>query len=133
MGRPRDKIRLAAMERGDSTYMGNPCYKGHSGKRYTCGGHCYECQQIKGPALAAEYRKTPAWKAYQKEYRAKYGKDPKNKERLREIQVRWYVKKYYNGDMEHYLHVQEDKAERRAEKAAHEAEVDFRRQLRKNR
>lgn len=32
-----------ALARGSTTYQGEPCVKGHNGKRYTSSYNCWEC------------------------------------------------------------------------------------------
>ena len=132
MGRSKDPIRLAALEAGEKTYEGNPCKRGHPGKRYTCGGHCYHCAYEKSPEWHARYRQQPQWKANQKKYRAAYGKDPKNKERLREIHLRWYIKKHYNNDPDLYEQVQMEKEEKRQLRRAEQEEKLMRKRLREH-
>lgn len=130
MGRPRNKQRDLALERGESTFNGNPCIYGHDGLRYTIGGNCWHCQKIKNPISAAAYRKTDAGKTYQREYRRRYVADPKNKERLKAINRKYYVKKFFNGDDEAYENYLIEKEEKRSIKRAQAADIKVRRDLR---
>jgi len=133
VGRPRIPARKIAIANGDLTYIGSVCKYGHQdSRRYTKGGNCMMCQKGRDESYGNAYKKSPKWKAYQKQYQAVYRNDPANRKRLDEIQHKYYVKKYYNGDEQAYVLTQEARAERRKELDAIEAEVDLRRRLRQD-
>lgn len=47
MNKSKSKPRIEAATRGESTYLGNPCKRGHSSaRRCTITGGCTECQRI---------------------------------------------------------------------------------------
>jgi len=39
----KNKNRIEAKNRGDKTYIGKQCFKGHLGIRYVCNNSCFEC------------------------------------------------------------------------------------------
>lgn len=125
--------RKIAIDAGERFYVGSPCLRNHSGKRYTNGGACVECNRMFSPKRGELYRQTEAYKEYQKQYQAKYKADPKNRERLDKIQAKYQIKKFYNGDVDAYNEARIKREERTAEIRAHEAEVAMRRTLREQR
>lgn len=40
-----EPAREAAASRGETTYQGNPCKRGHDGKRFTLTGGCCACDR----------------------------------------------------------------------------------------
>lgn len=38
--------RKQAIARGETTYLGNPCHRGHKGVRMVKNGECYECRYV---------------------------------------------------------------------------------------
>lgn len=109
------KTRKEALEIGASHYFtGVACKYGHVSKRRV-NGHCVQCQRERNKEQGRPaYHDTQAWKDYQKKYQAKYRKDPDNQERLRANQLKYYVKKNYNGNMEAY---EQARAKREANRA----------------
>lgn len=98
-------------------YTGRPCKRGHDCLRRTT-GHCVECgrEHNRNSKLPNSYHKTDAWKNYQKNYQKKYRNDPDNQERLRAIQLKYYIKKHYGGDREAYERAQQERKAKRASK-----------------
>ena len=39
----KSKERMMAKQRGNKTFIGSPCAKGHSGVRYVCNNSCFDC------------------------------------------------------------------------------------------
>jgi len=131
--KPRVSARKIAIVNGDKFYIGSPCMHGHtSGKRYTTGGSCVQCNKERDVSHYKS-RQSDGWKHYQKNYQKKYRADPKNQKRLTEIQMKYYIKWYYDGDEQRYFDVQAKREERTAEINAHRAEVALRKQLRQQR
>lgn len=111
------KTRKEAREAGSQFYYtGKPCKYNHDSLRRVT-GHCVECGREQSRKLTGPnaYHSTEAWKEYQRNYQSKYRYDPKNRERLRENQLRYYIKKHWNGDREAY---EQAKAKREAKKAS---------------
>ena len=63
--------RKEAIIKGEKYYKGNPCKKGHSGKRYVSNGGCIECEYLRISKRAED--------GYFIEYEKKRCQDPKRK------------------------------------------------------
>lgn len=112
------KSRGEAIKLGATRYFtGKPCKNGHIALRRAPNANCLECQKINGRKASEKYRKTDNYKQYQKEYQSEYRYAPENKERLRAIQKKYYIKKYYNGDEQAYESAQAKRRAKREGKA----------------
>lgn len=56
------KARQTAKARGESTYLGQPCSKGHEGLRYTANRVCAACHAERNAAVPYDREKGAAWK-----------------------------------------------------------------------
>ena len=109
------RTRGEAREKGMKFYYtGKPCKRNHDCLRRVT-GHCVECGREHNRIYSKPngYHKSEAWKKYQKEYQKKYRYAPENQERLRAIQLKYYIKKNYNGDVEAYEQAQREREAKR--------------------
>jgi hypothetical protein len=107
------KTRAEAMNSTNKLYFtGKPCIRGHIAPRRAPGSQCSICKRERDKGTVNKYHQTEEWKEYQKNYQKEYRTNPANRERLRAIQKKYYIKKRYGGDVEAYERAQAKKGKR---------------------
>lgn len=77
----------------NSFYTSKLCIHGHDALRATSNGGCRECSRIYHRERARINRKTPEYKAYQREYHKAYRLTTNGKARLEAATERWLQKR----------------------------------------